>query len=150
MLPCRPVSALTLKKEATKPAGQNLLQQQEKFDAFKQEYNFERPHEALAMKTPSDTYQKSLRPYQGLPNIEYPLHDKTITVTKCGRICIGHRKINFSRVFAGQSVGVRQVDDKIWQVSFMDYDLGYFDEEANCVEPGENPFGAKVLPMCSE
>ena len=57
------------------------------------------------------------------------------------------RKINFSRVFAGQDVGVRQVDDKIWLVSFMQYDLGYFDEEAARVEPGTNPFGAKVLPM---
>jgi len=34
-------------------------------------------------------------------------------------------------------------------VSFMDYDLGYFDDESNCVEAGENPFGAKVLPMSS-
>jgi putative transposase len=62
---------------------------------------------------------------------------------------LGTKKINLSQVFAGQTVGVRQVDDKIWQVSFMDYDIGYFDEETNRVEPGENPFGAKVLPMSS-
>lgn len=88
-------------------------------------------------------------PTETLPDVEYPLRDKTITVTQCGRICVGRRKINFSRVFAGQSVGVRQVDDRIWMVSFMDYDLGYFDDESNCVEAGENPFGAKVLPMSS-
>ena len=45
------------------------------------------------------------------------------------------------------SFGIRQVEDKIWLVSFMNYDLGYFNEESNRVEPGENPFGAKVLPM---
>jgi putative transposase len=141
---------LTLKKETTKPAGQNLLQQQEKFDDFICEYNQERPHEALKMKTPSEIYRPSTRTYEGLPEVEYPLHDRTITVTHCGRICMDRRKINFSRVFAGHPVGVRQVDDKIWLVSFMHYDLGYFDEESNRVEPGQNPFGAKVLPMSSE
>ncbi len=138
---------LTLKQEATKPSGANQLQQQEKFDNFIEEYNNERPHQALEMKTPSDIYINSNREYRGLPEIEYPLHDRTITVTYCGRICMNGRKINFSKVFAGQNVGVRQVDDKIWQVSFMDYDIGYFDEETNRVEAGENPFGSKVLPM---
>ena len=141
---------LTLKKEATKPAGQNLLQQQEKFDRFKQEFNYERPHQALNMDRPSDHYSLSERSYQGLPDLEYPLHDRSIIITSCGRICMDGRKINFSQVFAGQTVGVRQIEDKIWLVSFMDYDLGYFDEESNRVEPGENPFGAKVLPMSSE
>lgn len=138
---------LTLKKEATKPPGKNLLQQQEKFDNFIEEYNFDRPHEALNMKYPSEVYKPSTKEYQGLLDVEYPLHDKTITVTRCGRICVSGRKINFSRVFAGQDIGIRQVDDRIWLVSFMDYDIGYFDEEKDSVEPGENPFGVKVLPM---
>src|SRR5690606_3359290 len=138
---------LTLKKEATKPPGKNLLQQQEKFDAFKSEYNNERPHQALNMKCPGELYRASLKQYDGLPEIEYPLHDRTVTVTHCGRICLDGRKINFSRVFGGQNVGIREVDDKIWQVSFMNYDLGYFDEEIARVEAGQNPFGSKVLPM---
>ena len=50
-------------------------------------------------------------------------------------------------VFAGQDIGVREVDDNIWQVSFMDYDIGFFDENADRVEPGKNPFGKNVLPM---
>ena len=138
---------LTLKQEATKPAGYNLLQQQEKFDAFINEYNFERPHQALEMKRPKDVYKQSVRKYDGLPEVEYPLHERTITVTHCGRICLDGKKINFSRVFAGHNVGVRQVDDKIWQVSFMDYDMGFFDTETCRVEPGKNPFGSKVSPM---
>ena len=44
------------------------------------------------------------------------------------------------RAFAGQIVGIREVDDQIWLVSFMDYDLGYFDNERGRVEPGPNPF----------
>jgi putative transposase len=58
-----------------------------------------------------------------LPDIDYPLHDKTIVVTRCGRISLG-KKINFSKVFAGQAVGIKEVHDNIWLVSFMDYDLG--------------------------
>jgi hypothetical protein len=75
--------------------------------------------------------------------------DRTITVTNCGRICIGKRKINLSTVFAGQNVGVKEVSDKIWLVSFMKYDLGFFDQDLGTVTSAENPFGAKVLPMCS-
>jgi putative transposase len=110
-------------------------------------YNTERPHEALAMKCPAEIYQASLRSYQGLPNIDYPFHDRTIVVTHCGRICLGKKKINFSTVFAGQAVGIKEVQDGIWLVSFMDYDLGYFDLETRVLEPLENPFGPKVLPM---
>lgn len=141
---------LTLKKEATKPAGLNLLQQQEKFDDFIYEYNYERPHQALNMKCPGNLYTKSTKEYKGIEELEYPLHDKEIIVTNCGRICVKGKKINFSHVFAGQKVGIKEVNDKIWLVSFMNYDIGYFDEESCKVQPLENPFDAKVLPMSSE
>jgi hypothetical protein len=137
----------TLKQATTRPPGSNMLQQQDKFESFVQEYNFERPHEALAMKTPGSLYQPSRRPYVGLPDLQYPFHDRSITVTECGRICMNRKKVNLSNVLAGQLVGVRQVDDQVWQVSFMDYDLGYFDLDSCRVEPGDNPFGPRVLTM---
>jgi len=121
---------LTLKKETTKPSGNNFLQQQEKFDKFIQDYNYERPHQALEMKYPAEVYVLSERKYKGLLEIDYPYHDKVITVTHCGRICLKRKKINLSIVFAGQNVGIKEVDDRIWLVSFMQYDLGYFDEQA--------------------
>jgi putative transposase len=139
---------LTLKKEATKPAAKNFLQQQAKFDRFIECFNHERPHQALNMKYPGELYTPSPRPYQGLSDLEYPFHDRTITVTNCGRICVGRRKINLSAVFAGQRVGIKEVSEKIWLVTFMHYDLGYFDLEAGRVECVENPFDAKLLPMC--
>ena len=141
---------LTLKQEATKPAAHNFLQQQARFDDFIDCYNRERPHQALDMHCPAELYRPSSRPYRGLNEIAYPFHDKTITVTQCGRICMDRRKINLSRVFAGQNVGVKQMDDRIWLVSFMEYDLGFFDDEACRVEPLANPFAAKVLPMSPE
>ena len=60
---------------------------------------------------------------------------------------LGRQKINLSKVFAGQNVGVKQIADQIWLVSFMEYDLGFFDDETCRLESAENPFGAKVLPM---
>jgi hypothetical protein len=65
-------------------------------------------------------------------------------------ICYRTRKINLSQVFAGQRVDVRQVSEQIWLVTFMDHDLGYFDDETCRLEPIENPFGPKVLPMSPE
>jgi len=138
---------LTLKKEATKPAAQNFLQQQAKFDEFIDCFNHERPHQALDMKYPAELYLRSPRPYRGLSELHYPFHDRTITVTQCGRICFGRRKIHLSTVFAGQNVGIKEVSDKIWLVSFMHYDLGFFDHETARLESAENPFAAKVLPM---
>ena len=134
---------LTLKTEATKPASANVLQQQARFDAFVTQYNEERPHQALAMKVPADLYTRSPRVYRGLGDLSYPFHDQTITVTHCGRICFKGQKVNLSHVFAGQNVGVTQVGERIWLVTFMHYDLGYFDDETWRLEPINNPFGSK-------
>ena len=136
--------------EAPRPASPNFLQQQARFDAFIEYYNRDRPHQALEMQVPAERYARSARPYRGLEELDYPLHDWTATVTHCGRICYNRRKINLSQVFAGQRVGVKQVEDKIWLVSFMHYDLGYFDHETCRLEPIENPFSPKVLPMSPE
>jgi len=138
---------LTLKKEATRPAARNFLQQQAKFDDFLHCYNHERPHQALDMKYPAEVYRPSTRPYRGLAVLEYPFHDRTVTVTHCGRICLGKRKINLSQSFAGQNVGIKEVSDRIWLVTFMHYDLGFFDHEKCRLEPIDNPFEPKVLPM---
>jgi putative transposase len=141
---------LTLKKEATRPAAANLLQQQARFDDFIDDYNRERPHQALGMRYPAEIYAPSARPYRGLEDLDYPFHDHSHVVTRCGRICFENRKINLSTVFAGQTVGVKQVADQVWLVSFMHYDLGFFDNECCRVEAAENPFGVKVLPMPPE
>jgi len=139
---------LTLKNEATKPASYNFLQQQGRFDEFIEGYNNERPHQALNGMYPGEVYTPSAREYFRPEVPEYPFHDRTILVTQCGRICMGRRKINLSTVFGGQHIGIREVADRIWLVSFMEFDIGFFDEEENRGEPvGMNPFAPKVLPM---
>ena len=138
---------LTLKKEATRPPGMNSLQQQAKFDSFVDEFNTERPHEALNMKCPADLYTPSTRTYQGIHELSYPFHDRDILVTACGRICLHRKKINLSTVFAEQTVGIKEVEDGVWLVSFMHYDLGYIDLEQRTLQPLDNPFGPGVAPM---
>lgn len=136
-----------LKQETTRPPAVNMLQQQDKFEHFMRVYNYERPHEGIEMKIPGDLYRPSSRQYTGLPELAYPFHDRTIVITECGRICMDRKKIMLSSVLAGQRVGVMQVEDQIWQVSFMDYDLGYFDMDSCRLEPEPNPFGPRVLTM---
>jgi transposase InsO family protein len=138
---------LTLKKEATRPPGLNSLQQQARFDAFVREFNVERPHEALAMRCPAELYTASPRRYDGLPELQYPWHDRDILVTACGRICMHRKKINISTVLAGQKLGIKEVDDGIWLVSFMHYDLGYIDLEQRTLQTIDNPFGTRLSPM---
>ena len=144
---CHERMHLTLKKEATRPPGMNSLQQQARFDDFVHEFNTERPHEAIAMKLPAEVYSASSRRYDGLPEVTYPFHDRDILVTACGRICMHRKKINISTVLAGQRLGIKEVDDGIWLISFMHYDLGYIDLEQRTLQPTDNPFGPGVSPM---
>jgi len=57
----------------------------------------------------------------------------TMRPPDCGRLCFDRRKVNLSQASAGHQVGVRQVTDRIWLVSFMDYDLRYLDDERRCL-----------------
>ena len=52
-----------------------------------------------------------------------------------------------SSVMAGQKLGFKEVDDGIWLVSFMHYDLGYIDLEQKTLQTLDNPFGSRLLPM---
>ena len=137
----------TLKQETAKPPGKNSLQQQQHFDRFVETFNSERPHEALDMATPAEVYRPSKRPYVGLPELDYPFHDRDALVTACGRICMHRKKINLSTALAGQRVGLNEVDNGIWIVSFMQYDLGYIDLEQKTLQTIDNPFGPGVSPM---
>jgi hypothetical protein len=125
----------------------NSLQQQARFDTFVREFNTERPHEALSMNRPAEVYTASPRPYRGLPELTYPLHDREVVVTACGRICMHRKRVNLSQVFAGQRVGIKEVNEGIWLVSFMHYDLGYIDLEQRTLQRLDNPFGPRLSPM---
>ena len=134
-----------MKLETTRPPRETLVAQQEAFDNFITIFNNERPHEGINNKYPSEVYKKSDRELRPLEPLFYPLHDKTIRVTECGRICDRGLKVSLSRAFAGQEVGIKEMEDGIWVVSFLDYDLGYFDEKGKRVEPVDDPFSVEKV-----
>ena len=76
-----------------------------------------------------------------------PLATVRVVVIACGRICMHRKRINLSHVLAGQRVGIKEVDEAIWIVSFMHYDLGYIDLEQRTLQPLDNPFGPRLSPM---
>ena len=125
----------TLKQETTRPPAANLLQQQERFDRFVEVFNQQRPHEALGQKPPASVYQRSTRAFPtSLPEPEYPMHDFTVVVGNAGHIRLpgfGRRLPNFfvSAALRGQPVGLRELSDNTWLVSFLQHDIGELDLE---------------------
>ena len=81
----------------------------------------------------------------GLPELSYPFHDRDVIVTACGRICLHRKRINISTVLAGQKLGIKEVDEGIWLVSFMHYDLGYFDLEQKTLQTPRQPVRHEVV-----
>ncbi|MGI0490146.1 hypothetical protein ACN4EK_32720, partial [Pantanalinema rosaneae CENA516] len=65
-------------------------------------------------------------------------NDRDILIIACGRLRLHRKKINISTVLAGQRIGIKEVDDGIWLVSFMTYDLGYVDLEQRTLQPLDN------------
>jgi len=123
---------LTLKEETTRPAASNLLSQQEKFDYFQFDYNNERPHEAIDMMTPSKLYQKSEIQYpKTLEKPLYPTHDTTCKVYCDGNIRLNSKRFYVSLSLQNNYVGLRQIDEHNWLVSFIDRDIGYIDSRMN-------------------
>lgn len=129
---------LTLKRETTRPAAGNLLQQQERFDRFREVFNTERPHEALELKTPASCYAPSPRAFPSqVPEPQYPLHDFTRRVSKCGHITMGRGNRAFlSPALANELVGFREVEEDVFLLSFADLDLGLFDLRVGRFQPG--------------
>lgn len=138
---------LTLKRETTRPAAMNSLQPQARFDAFVAEFNTERPHEALALKTPAEVCAPSPRPC--LPELAYPLHDRDILVANSGVISLSGRHVVISSVLAGQRLGLREVENDVRLVSFRRCDLAYIDLEAKSPQTIDTPFGTRASPMRS-
>jgi len=118
----------TLKFETTRPPRTNLLQQQERFDEFVEQFNNERPHEALGMKRPAQVYKPSPRRLPPvLPELEYPQHDDALKVDRTGYISHRRRRSYVSSALAFQTVGIREELDGRWLVTFANLDLGHVD-----------------------
>jgi transposase InsO family protein len=118
----------TLKFETTRPPRTNILQQQERFDEFVEEFNTERPHEALGMKRPAQVYKASPRKLPAVvPELEYPQHDDVLPVDRFGYVVHRRRRTFLSTALVYQTVGIREELDGRWLVTFANLDLGHVD-----------------------
>lgn len=125
----------TLKAETTRPAAGNLRAQQRKFNAFREEYNQLRPHEAINLETPASVYRSSPRPYpKKLPPLQYPAHFETRYVSHNGGIRWNSDWVNVSITCAGEYVGLEEIDNGIWNVYFGPVKLGRLIEEQMRIE----------------
>lgn len=118
----------TLKFETTRPPRSNLLQQQERFDEFIDEFNNDRPHEAIGMKRPAQLYRASPRKLPPvLPDLTYPQHDDMLVVGRGGYVDFRRRRTYLSAALANQTLGIREELSGRWLVTFATRDLGYLD-----------------------
>lgn len=118
----------TLKAETTRPPAKNLIAQQRCFNAFRREFNHERPHEALGQRPPAEFYQASPRPYpKTLREVDYPGHYEVRQVRTDGSIKWQGQFLYVSQVLSGEPVGLEEVDDGVWSLHFADLLLARFD-----------------------
>jgi hypothetical protein len=119
----------TLKAETARPPAASRPAQQERFDRFRSVYNEERPHEALAQRTPSELYQSSTRPYPvQVPEPEYPGHFEVRSVRPSGEIKWQGGYLFLSETLDGERVGLEEAADGVWSVYFGPVLLARFEE----------------------
>jgi putative transposase len=125
----------TLKAETTRPAAGSLAAQQRRFNIFREEFNDERPHEALDNATPAACYTTSPRPMpERLPPLEYPDRFEVRYVSANGGIRWNSRWVNVSIVCVGEYVGLEEIADGVWNVYFGPLRLGRLHERRMRIE----------------
>ena len=125
----------THKAETTRPPAATRRTQQRKFNHFRDEFNFERPHEALDLETLASVYEPSSRemPSKFSP-LDYPDRFEVRYVSANGRIRWNHYWVNVSITCAGEYVGLEEIDIGIWNVYFGSLKLGRLHEKHMRIE----------------
>jgi putative transposase len=120
----------TLKEATAKPPRASLQAQQRAFDAFRQEYNHERPHEGLGQRPPAEWYAPSNRDYpERLPAARgYPDDWQKRRVLPAGWVKWKGQTVQISKALIGQEIGFKPIEDGLWGLYFETVELGVFDE----------------------
>jgi transposase InsO family protein len=125
----------TLKAETTRPAAGSLPAQQRKFNVFIDEFNNERPHEALDQQTPAACYRPSPRQMpEKIPPFVYPDRFEVRYVSGNGGIRWNRDWVNVSTVCIGEHVGLEEIDNGVWNVYFGPLKLGRLNERHMRIE----------------
>jgi len=118
----------TLKSATVIPPAQTVDLQQQAFDAFRRQYNDERPHESLGQATPASQYRPSPRAMpEKLPELEYPGHYRVALVHSNGIIHHQGHRVYIAGLLKGENLGVEETADGVWDVYFGPVRLGGFD-----------------------
>jgi putative transposase len=126
----------TLKRATARPPAGSLRAQQRRFNRFRQEYNDERPHEALGAIPPTMLYAPSARPWPTeIPPIHYPSHFDERHVTSGGTMKWRNRRVPVSSVLVGEDVGLEELADGEWGIYFGPVRLGTYDERLGRIRP---------------
>jgi Integrase core domain len=133
----------TLKHDA--PAQKNHQRQQHRFDSFLEQYNWQRSHEALGRKTPGSVYRRSPRPYPiKLPPIEYDSGFVVRQVRHNGEIKWRGDFIYISQVLAQEPLGLKQIDDELWELRYSFHLLGVLNQRTKTIIPPKEWHRAKL------
>jgi hypothetical protein len=118
----------TLKQETAAPPAATARAQQRRFHRFVEEYNQERPHQALGQKTPAEVYQPSGRSYPGrMAEVEYPGGWQVRRVSPGGQMRWAGENVFLSHPLVGEVVGLEPLEDRYWRVWFSFYEIGILD-----------------------
>lgn len=132
----------TLKQETARPPAATRRAQQERFDQFRREYNEERPHEALDLKTPSEVYEPSPRIYpERLREVEYPAGWEVRRIQGAGQMRWKGDSVFVAHALENEAVGLEQIDDDRWRVWFSFYEIGTFDSGAGVIRRKDHRAG---------
>jgi transposase InsO family protein len=118
----------TLKAQTCDPPAPTAAEQQRWFDAFRQEYNLERPHEALGQRPPAQLYEASTRPFcTRLEDPCYGSHEQVRRVRSSGEVRWRGGLIFISEALIGEAIGISERQDGHWLVRFADVPLALID-----------------------
>lgn len=118
----------TLKEETTKPSKPTMRAQQVAMSQFKEEYNYERPHEALVNRRPADVYERSTRAYPSkLPQVEYDASFMTKKVKANGEIKMGGKEIYVGSNLGSELIGLKAIENEQYLVYFTTLNIGILD-----------------------
>jgi putative transposase len=124
----------TLGEETAHPPAQTIDAQQRQFDAWRLDFNANRPHEALAQRRPGDVYQPSARRFpETLRPWDYPADHHARRVTGAGVIHWQDTTLYLSEALKGQTVGLARRDDGHWAIRFRNFDLATLDQETKVI-----------------
>jgi putative transposase len=142
-------------REVEGKPSRTVREEGKRLEEWRVEYNMQRPHEALGMKTPGEVYRRSRKEMREVKEYEYPLAYLVRQVRKDGTVRFVGAFISISVALAGQAVGLERIGKETWRVWFCNLLLGEIDAAlgtplrptASAPSPTPTTKENQVLPM---